>query len=140
MDPKKKPVDGDSDVIVKDTGVLFNGKHPKTDVHHKGVGKKKGSIDDVVPSSYDDGVCRVDLSDAPTWTIEFGAFALKFDGRLINVDFDGSNGQNDKDDDWFVDGETFDNVKLTTFDKARKPVIQLSRPIDAANGFTVFGK
>jgi hypothetical protein len=140
MDAKHKHVDGDSDVIVKDTGVLVNGHHPKTDVHHKGVGKKKGAIDDVVPSHYDDGVCRVDLSDAPTWTIQFGAFALKFDGNLINVDFNGSNGQADKDDDWFVDGETFANIKLTTFDKAVKPVIQLSRPIDASKGFTVVGK
>ncbi|SPF36016.1 exported hypothetical protein [Candidatus Sulfopaludibacter sp. SbA4] len=145
-----KPLNGDSDVIVQDTGSMLTktGKAlpAGTDVHHKGVGKSGGQIGDIVPGQYRDATCTVDLTGAATWTIEFSDSesdfdaTLKFDGTSIIVDFGLTSGKAETDDDLEAEGVTFDSIDLITYDSNGDQVIELTNTIDPKAGFKIHAK
>ena len=139
--PRKKARNGDSDVIVKDTGtrppLAIPGIREVT-AHHPGLGASHGQMYSTTlnPSCYEDASSSVYLRDVPKWTVEFGSGSkVWWDGRTIHVDF--AKGGNLKGtDDWAGD-EELKGIVLTTKALDGSVVTTLSHPIDGSKGFTI---
>ena len=141
---RKKGKNGDSDVVVKDTGTKPGPGTPtaqEVTAHHTGVGAGHGKIyhTDRSPSCYEDASSSIDLRDVPMWTIEFGSGSkVWWDGKTIHVDFAKGGNDHKGSDDWAGD-EYLDAIVLTTHALDGSVVSRLSHPIkDPKNvGFTI---
>jgi len=123
----KQGLNGDSDVIVQDTGTIL-GSHtgkdaPGIDVNETGVGKNAGDIPGVVPDYYLDNATntKIHLTNALTLLIKFGnGRTLTWDAKskdmvigFGHVGHKGKSGKPDDDNHWQVDGEHIQSVDLT---------------------------